>query len=61
MMTQPNVCGCTVCTGSECKCGCQNVVPMPSVACQCGDVCNCGPTCTCTGCQHARARQTESR
>ena len=59
MSTQSNVCACAVCTGPECKCGCQNAAPMPA-SCQCGEVCNCGPTCTCKGCQHANARQSES-
>ena len=61
MSTQSNVCACAVCTGSECTCGCQNPADRPAASCQCGEVCSCGPTCTCKGCQHANARQAESR
>jgi hypothetical protein len=61
MSTQSNVCACAVCTGSECKCGCQNPGGRLAAPCQCGEVCSCGPTCNCKGCQHANARQSESR
>jgi hypothetical protein len=61
MSTESNVCACTVCTGPECTCGCQNPVPMPAASCQCGEACRCGETCNCKGCQHANARQAESR
>ena len=61
MTTQSNVCAGAACTGSECTCGCQNAAARPAASCQCGEVCNCGPTCTCEGCQHANARQSESR
>ena len=47
MITESNVCGCAVCTGSECKCGCQNAAPRPTASCQCGEVCNCGEGCNC--------------
>ena len=61
MSTQSNVCACAVCTGSECKCGCQNPVARPAALCRCGEVCNCAETCTCNGCQDAIARQPEIR
>jgi hypothetical protein len=60
MSTQVNACACAVCTGSECKCGRQNPAGRPA-SCQCGEVGSCGPTCNCKGCQHANARQWESR
>jgi hypothetical protein len=53
MSTQLNVCACAACTGSECKCGCQNLAGRPAASCQCGEVCSCGPTCNCKGCRDA--------
>ena len=61
MSTQSNVCACAVCTGSEYMCGCQNPAGSPAASIQCGEVCSCGPTCNRKGCQHANARQSESR
>jgi hypothetical protein len=61
MTTQSNGCACGVCTGPECKCGCQSAVARPAASCQCGEVCNCGPTCTCQSCQHATPQEAESR
>jgi hypothetical protein len=60
MSAQSNVCASTVCTGPECRCGCQSPVPTPAASCQCGQACRCGETCNCQGCQHADARRSES-
>jgi hypothetical protein len=61
MNTQNNGCGCAVCQGPECKCGCQDPAPRQAASCQCGEVCNCGPACTCKGCRHENAGRSEIR
>src|SRR5262245_14782660 len=61
MSPQSNACGCAVCLGSVCTCGCQNAAARPAASCQCGEICSCGPTCNCEGCQTASARRPENR
>jgi hypothetical protein len=60
MSTRSNDCACVVCTGSDCTCGCQNPTGRLAASCRCGEV-SCGPTCHCKGCQHATARQSDTR
>jgi hypothetical protein len=45
--TQSNACTCESCTGSQCKCGCQNAATRPAASCKCGQACSCGQTCNC--------------
>ena len=45
--TQSNACTCQVCTGAQCKCGCQDSTTRPAASCKCGQACSCGQTCNC--------------
>jgi hypothetical protein len=47
MSNVSNVCACVVCSGAECRCGCQDASSRRSAACGCGNACGCGDNCRC--------------
>ena len=47
MSEQSKVCACAVCTGAQCKCGCQNSTTRAASCSRYGDACKCAERCSC--------------
>jgi len=47
MSTKSIVCACAVCSGTQCRCGCQNSATRATTCAGCGQVCKCTETCSC--------------